>query len=322
MLAGQLFVPDMSLHSIPVTYLWRKSLVEKYGYFRHEIGDSVFPYVVVGKDGWLYFTGELSLRNYQKVDPLNMSSIKRLTKILNEIKEQTEQYGGQFLLLIPPDKSTVYPQYMPDEIPVLGQISSLDRLIEYLDKNSDIEVVDFRPVFSNISESTEIYYKTDTHWNCLGAYYASNEVLSRISVSQPQIHPRPISDFNFFSEDSKSDMATMMSWGVREDKLNVNPAFDTGLSVILTEGEDPQIASLRITVNDDKDLPKLMVFHDSFYQCLSVFVEPNFSHITSMHFKDAELKEYLERISAEKPDIVIVEFVERYMDFFYEHLSE
>lgn len=182
--------------------------------------------------------------------------------------------------------------------------------------------MDLRPVFSDISTNTQLYYKTDTHWNCLGGYYASNEILTKISISQPQIQLHALSDYNFFLRDFKSDMSTMMSWGVREDQMEVIPKFNTGLSIAESESKNPKIKSLRITVNDNKDLPKLMVFHDSFYGCLGVFIEPNFSRVTSVHFKDAELTDYLNMISSEKPDVVIVEFVERYIGFFYDNLKK
>lgn len=322
MLLGQLFASDITLSSISETFLWKKSLIKVYGNFKYQIGDRVFTNAVIGKEGWLYFTGDKSIQSYQKTSSLTVRNIKELATLLGEIEDQTEKYGGTFLLVIPPDKNTVYPQYMPDEIPVIGQSSNLDRLVEYLGKKSHIQVLDFRPLFAVLSKSTDIYYKTDTHWNCLGAFYASNEILSLISNSYPQIHPYALDDFNFSrSEASTRDIPKMMGVDIREESINLTPRFDTYISQLPLKDADRKIPSLQITVNETKDLPTLLVFRDSFYKCAEGFIEPNFSRTMSMHFMDVEFSGYLDIIAAEKPDIVILEFVERSMDIFYRHSS-
>ena len=77
---------------------------------------------------------------------------------------------------------------------------------------------------------------------------------------------------------------------------------------------------MRIVVNSQTDLPSdLMIFHDSFYTaCLNQFIEPQFSRTISLHYGDAALAEQLDLIETEKPDIVIVEFVERQMEYFFD----
>lgn len=323
MMFAQLFTPNMTLSSISENYLSRKGLIKLFNNLKYRIGDRVFQLSLVGKDGWLYYTGEFSMQDYQKNSPLNMSGLKRLTKILEQIKDQTEEYGGVFLLVIPPNKSTVYPQYMPDEITVIGQSSNLDRLVEYLNTNSDIQLLDLRPIFSVLSENTELYYKTDTHWNCLGAFYASNEILSMVSNSYPQIQPYSPGDFDFFpSKLLTMDISSMMGLDLQEDYIDPIPKFDIHISKLPLENINYKIPSLQITVNDIKDLPNLLIFKDSFYGCMGIYIEPNFSRTVSMNFVEAELIDYLDIIAAEKPDVVIVEFVERSIEIFYRHLSK
>jgi alginate O-acetyltransferase complex protein AlgJ len=323
MLTGQLFAPGITLGSISENYLWRKNLAKIYSNVKYRIGDRVFANTVVGKNDWLFFTGDMSIRDHQKTSPLNMGNMKRLTRSLNEIKDQTEQYGGMFLLIIAPDKSTVYPQYMPDEIPVLGQTSSFDRLVEYLDRNSDIQLLDVRPVFSKASETAELYYKTDTHWNCMGAFYASNEILSKVSIPYPQVPLYTLDDYKFSARDALRDIPVMMGWDIHEDTINALPKFKTEISSVTEEADSPNRISLKIAVNAEKDLPELLIFHDSFYEvCLDRFLEPNFSRTTSTYYRKGELVDYLDVIAAEKPDVVIVEFAERYMDYLYRHLSK
>jgi hypothetical protein len=323
MLLGQLFVPGMSLISISEKYLWRTNLIKEYNNFKYYIGDRVFKDIVVGKDGWLYYSGEMSIRDHQKIQPANMGTIKRLTQNLNKIKDETEQYGGMFLVIIAPDKSTIYPQYMPDEIPVIGEVSSFDRLVEYVDKNSDIQLLDVRPSFAEVSRDAEVYYKTDTHWNCLGAFYASNAILSEVSASYPAIHPYSLDDFSFSSKESLLDIPTMMSWDIREDRMMLIPKFQTEISEVVKKKRISNEISLKVVVNENEGSPDLLVFHDSFYEvCMDGFLQPNFGSIMSTHYRDVRLADYLDIIAAEKPDVVIIEFAERYLTHFYRIISQ
>jgi hypothetical protein len=66
-----------------------------------------------------------------------------------------------------------------------------------------------------------------------------------------------------------------------------------------------------------------MIFHDSFYPaCLNSFVEPTFGSTISLHYGDASLADQLQLIEREKPDIVILEFVERQMEALVRHFNE
>lgn len=216
-LLAQLFVPEVTLDSISEKYSWKKSLINQYRSFKYGIGDRVFADAVVGEDGWLFFTGNLTLKNHQRVTPLNVSNIKKLVNALNQINAQVNEYGGTLVVVIPPDKSTVYPQYMPEEIPVIGTVTSLDRLIERLNKSSDIQLIDLRPVLTRASETTQVYYKTDTHWNCAGAFYAYKEILSGLAVMYPDLHVHPIEDFTITSQKKQLDLAKTIGAGEWRD---------------------------------------------------------------------------------------------------------
>lgn len=323
-LLGQLFVSGITIRSISDKYLWRKSLVEKFNNFKYNIGDRVFSNVLVGEDGWLYYTGDKSIQDYQKTSPINKNSMKRLTSILEQFDEKVQQYGGELLVVIPPDKSTVYPQYMPDEVPVIGQVSSLDRFLEHIQNNSNIQILDLRPALTNASEIAPSYYTTDTHWNCIGAYYAYNDIISKLKMSNLELDAYSLSDFELDdSQSSVMDMPSMLALNLKEEKNDVSPKFKTDFSVITGHNDLVDGKSPRVVVNQGKKAPSLMVFHDSFYEvCLNKFIEPTFGRTVSIPYRVSEMTDYLNIIDAEKPDILIVEFAERLMEYFMWHLIE
>jgi len=239
-----------------------------------------------------------------------------LANILSLLNESAARYGGTLLVVIPPDKNTIYPQYMPDQIPVIGQTSRLDQFMEYIQENTEIQMMDLRPALMDASQSSQIYYKSDAHWNCLGAYYASREIISKTSTLHPEMQTHPLSDYELgLTTDSSLDISTTMGLGLQENTPTLTPKFPNG-SISYAPYEKNKL--IKVTVNSQKDLPSAVILHDSFYpECLDQFLEPQFSRTLSTHYGIAGLSDYIKLIDTEKPDIVIVEFAERHIEYFY-----
>ena len=316
----QLLGPDLHMDTVSDRFLWRMDLIEKFNDFRYSVGDRVFSAGLVGKDGWLFYSGDFSIHDYQKTSPVSKKQLKGLEKILSSLNESVARYGGTLLVVIPPDKNTIYPQYMPDQIPVIGQTSRLDQFMKYIQENTEVQVLDLRPALTGASQSSQIYYKSDAHWNCLGAYYASNEIISKFKILYPGMQNHPLSDYEpgLFT-DSSLDISTTMGLGLQEDTPTLTPKFPTNsISYAIYE----QNKSIQIAVNSQKDLPSAMILHDSFYpECLDQFLEPQFSRTLSMHYAMVKLSDYMELIDTEKPDVVIVEFAERHIEYFFKLIS-
>ncbi len=321
-LAGQLLVPGITVNTISEEFLWRESLVESYRKIKYTLGDKVYPNAVIGKEGWIFHTENLSLRNYQRYDPLSVSNIKTIVRVLDAIDEKVKAYGGTFLVVIPPDKSTVYPQYMPEEIAVIGDVTSLDRLIDRVNNYTDIQLLDLGPALINASEVFQVYYKTDTHWNCIGAYYAYEEILSKLAKVSPELKPYSLNDFAITdSPGMQLDLAKMIEVDTRENFMSMTPNF--GVEVSQYPNPYPEIETLQMFVNANKELPELIIFHDSFYLvCLDSYIKPAFGRVISTPYKDLELSEMLNLIESEQPKVVILELVERLMEDFLWHFGE
>jgi len=162
----------ISLSAISANFPWRKNLIEAFTLLRFKTGDHVFNNAVVGKDGWIFYTGDRSMAKYQKVDPFGNKKLSELQKKMDRLSNDLKKKGIALLIVIPPDKSTVYTRYMPNEIPVIGEKSQLDRFVEYMKTNSSTTILDLRQMLLDKSRSQEVYYKTDSHWNSIGAYYS------------------------------------------------------------------------------------------------------------------------------------------------------
>ncbi|CAG0976627.1 hypothetical protein ANAEL_01488 [Anaerolineales bacterium] len=312
----QLFIPNFNLDSISEKFLWRMGLIKEFNAFRYAVGDTIFNGGLVGKDSWLFYTGDYSIHDYQKTELMGPSRLGYLVGMLESLDKQVTQNGGTVWVMIPPDKNTIYPQYMPHQIPVIGQTSRLDQLTDYLQKNTEINLLDLRPLFIDVSQSSQIYYRFDAHWNCLGAYYGSNELLTQVSALHPEVQTRPLTDYKLGSmTDSTLDIARVMGLELQEETVTLTPKFPIG-SISYESYDDS--AAIMAAANSQTDLPTALVIHDSFYtECLNQFLEPQFSQVIFSHYEKTKFSDYLKLIETEKPDVVIVEFAERHIEYFF-----
>ncbi len=313
-------IPGLNLNSLPEKFRWRMGLIRKFNDFRYAVGDTIFNGGLVGRDGWLFYTGDFSIHDYQKTELLGKGRLEQLTEILTLLDQAAAQNGGTLWVIIPPDKNTIYPQYMPERIPVIGKKSRLDQVIDYLHSNTKVRVLDLRPTFLDASQSSQIYYKADAHWNCLGAYHASNELFAQVGKLYPEVRTHPLSDYEAGSMvDSTLDISGVMGLGLREETITLTPKFPIGSISHESYGDTDAI---KVAANSQTDLPTALVIHDSFYtECLNQFLEPQFSRVIFSHYEKTKFSGYLKLIATEKPDVVLVEFAERLIEYFFKLMT-
>lgn len=305
-------IPDLKPASLATEFRWRKELALRFATIRAIAGDRIYKYVLVGKDGWLFYAGDQSIPDYQKTNPLTKKQQVQLQEQLESLNTRLKSQGITLLVVIPPNKSTIYPQYMPDQIPVLGKQSALDRFMIHMKKNSDVPVLDLRPTLAQASQGQDVYYRTDSHWNQLGAYYSYVEIMDALSAGDPDLQPHSLSDFEIeFAGKNTHDLARGM--GRPDDKEEdwlLMPRFKVQVEQSVVPLPDG-IHDIRTATNADQDLPRLLVYGDSFYNSLAPFIEPHFSRVKEIPYVTAEDIWSLSWIDTEKPDIVIIEIVER-----------
>ncbi|HRQ23279.1 MAG TPA: hypothetical protein PLF42_07610, partial [Anaerolineales bacterium] len=213
---GMLIVPLRTLalnpNAIADSFYPRERLVTWTTNLRLTIGDRVFPRVLAGDDGWLVFIGEGDLDDYQKVELFTQSELESFQASLDALADDYAKRGITLIVIVPPNKNTIYPERVPQEIPVIGKRSKFDQLTAHLKKNGNQQIIDLRPALRKAKAERQIYYATDTHWNDYGAYIAYSAILKELNKSHPNLAPRPISDFNVINREPHTlDLAKNIS---------------------------------------------------------------------------------------------------------------
>ena len=129
--------------------------------------------VIVGREGWLFFAGEAE--DYLGTNALTDEQLRAMAVTLHLIQERTEQAGGRFIFAPVPNKSSVYPEYMPTRYR-RAEESNLTRLQAILPDYG----VSFTDLLSLLTARREegVCHRRDSHWNNRGARYGADAILT------------------------------------------------------------------------------------------------------------------------------------------------
>jgi alginate O-acetyltransferase complex protein AlgJ len=317
---------------------WSDSVLYNFDFASALVGRVFYPHgistnptqVFIGKDDWLYL-GE----QYEKTVTArrNQPTVQdaELARIITGATTSWDQWlnlkgVSMFRVMLGPDKNTVYPEFLPD----WAQQASMSTTDSLLANDSKGLYVDTRGALrtakSRFSES--LYYKTDTHWNSLGAWVAFRAFEAEIARSEPGLHL--LSDNHIriskVNERQGGDLAkflrmkeTLRDSEVVVDILSEHPIeieqyeFDTGR--LKKAGGNPQIHTARqpLLVKSKHALndKKVLWLRDSFGTAMAPFMAATFSETLQIHYETADTALLARLVETFKPDYVFVTVVER-----------
>ena len=159
--------------------------IDMYAFHESEIGK-----VIVGKNNFLYFNSETEgdpLADYTGENLLTEEELAGICADLTATSDELKARGTTLVFLFIPNKSTVYPEYMPDRYGEHADPSCMQQIEDYLRANSDLVIID--PTEAMLAQKAEdedngtckdIYFRYDTHWNHRGAYVTAGVLLDEL----------------------------------------------------------------------------------------------------------------------------------------------
>lgn len=274
------------------------------------------PSVILGKDGWLFYSGENLVEYYCGTRPFSEEEMARWLHVMEARRDWLKQRGIAFYFVVAPEKQTIYPDYMPDDFVRVRPDSRLDQLIEYFKAHSTLEIVDLRPTLWAEKSRHRVYHRTNSHWNDLGAFAAYQTLIRKMSQSFPALRPLSETDFNSATEyRADGDLAGILGLNglMTEEKLNLTPrqplkALSNGNAV---STRPVHLNNWMVTEKNEANLPRMVMFHDSFSLALIRFLAENFSHAKYV-WRPGMNREFIE---SEAPDVVVLQICERRLMF-------
>jgi hypothetical protein len=316
---GILIIPilkaDITVTSLEKNFLGHEKLIEGYNTLRFMLGDRVFPTIIVGKDGWLFYTAEKSIDDYQGTNPYTPKDLRDISNKFEALNDQLKQKGIMLIVVIAPNKSTIYPEYMPDQIKKIRDASRLKQFVDYMHKNGKTILVDLRADLIEVSKTRQVFYKTNTHWNPYGEYTAYAKIMFAISQRYPKLISHPLSDYEEMHAGLIThDIPRILGMpNIKEEFWVLKAKFASGTNFREVPLSDGRV--VRLSWNQDQNLPSALIYHDSFLDGVVPFLEPHFRQTTSIPSTSIPGIWSSEWLEQAHPDIVIIEYAERFMNF-------
>jgi alginate O-acetyltransferase complex protein AlgJ len=303
---------------------FRRQLLRLNNRLHLALGSSPSSKIILGRDGWLFFEIHQLTDQNRGALPLSERSLQRYLEGFREIRSYTQNKGIEFILLPVPDKHSVYPDYLPDWVKAVGP-SRYQQLSEYLQAQGEPYVVSLPALLAARKSGERVYFQTDTHWSCQGAFVAYQALMDqvealglagvhRVSPAEVVFHeqqPGPGKDMarSFLALDD----LLLEHNGVSCELLQLRDIKSMGLKdgTVAARPYQTHFRDLhwRYTVQGQAPRSRALVYRDSYGQALIPYLLNTFDEVIvvphpRMIFDGALLDKY-------KPDIVIYEFVER-----------
>lgn len=277
----------------------------------HLIGSSLAWYR--GKNNWLFLgnsSGEVEKLKLAKTP--TQQNLNEVEARFRKVSAVAARYGIKTFLIIGPNKSSIYPEYLPDVLKP-SDIKYISFFLVKLRAISNLTVYD--PTNDLLaSKDTEglLYWRTDTHWNNKGAFLAFVGFTRLLNLQPPNVSFKqgatytgdliPISKLKNFPLDPQDN------WDV---VWKDNPVW---IEKKIADEPESAFGDASIVINN-KPLSNqyVWVLGDSFTKSLRQYFNATFykvRYIGEFYTKGTTLPDEINK-AEEKPDLIVVVKVER-----------
>ena len=262
-----------------------------------------------GRDGWISLNLKLNQLLGQKessgvylceddylmqipAEP-NHEQHERNLKAINTFAEKHPDLN--MVMTVAPNAVTVLADKLPENAPVRDQIADLYHIADTL---TGVKVVDVTQTLKAHSKEY-LYYRTDHHWTSLAAYYAFQTIAPELDITPPNLDEYtiyPVSTTFEGTLSSKSGSHSALDTveimvpksGVEyyvtynsDNNTNIcslyhRAALDVKDHYTVFFGGNYSRVDITTTVNRERNL---LVFKDSYANCMIQFLYPYFDHI-------------------------------------------
>lgn len=270
--------------------------------------------ILLGQEGWLFFNSEMELEDWLGVGLYSPEELAKAKAVLARRRDWLAKRGIALLVVVVPNKSTMYGEFLPPGFSRLSPVTRLDQLAQAM-REAFVPFLDLRPVLQAAKAEHRAYCKTDSHWNGWGAFIGSQAIVENLRRRFPAMEPLRREDYTVRgSIRSGGDLAAMllMEQDMPERDIDMVPLSPNRAKPAAPKGyADPATLFGRAMVIRETGkaaLPKAVIFRDSFSTAAWPFLAERFSR--SVFLWEHRFQPHI--VEQEKPDVVIYEAVERY----------
>ncbi len=303
--------------NFPEQFIGKDHLISLVNNFRLKVlKDRIFKDLYVSENNWLVYTGGPSLDDIQNTNQFSQSELAQLTDRVKSLCSRMTNIGTRLIIMIPPNKNTIYPEFIPPVIQLMNKGSRLDQFMAAWENTATCKVVDLRDALFRAKLDNQVYFSTDTHWTDLGAFIGYQELAKMMKEDFPAIEVHELSDYEQIKYQRTGDLAgkNFGSFKIEETAISLVPKYTVGHLAryyISSSGMNTGAHNAIFTFTDNTDLPNAVIFYDSFF---NVFLTPYLMDSFNTAYLLFSSGIDLELVEKTKPDFMIIEITERNLE--------
>lgn len=287
----------------------RKDLIAFANTVRYILTGGGGDQVRVGKDGWLFLTEEL------RFDAGGGANLSARADLLAAASRKLDTMGVKLVVVLVPDKARIHVGKLASaEYPAYNRSRYQDAFKAIQSRN--VAVIDLLEPMSKAAEKSDVYYRTDTHWNQAGAEMAAQAVASMVRKLGVNLKPT-VFETSPGGEAVKRPGDLLRLMGLEDIPDAMRPAADNEVPMVTTEKSDGSAGGLFGDAGVSVVLTGTSYslrgnFHGYLQQGLQTKVlnaakdGGGFLQATTAYLKD-------ESFQSAKPDVLVWEIPERFM---------
>lgn len=300
------------------TFAGRKKLIKKLAKIKRKLKFDSETFIY-GQDGWIYYDSGKVPDGYTLIDyfgkiQFSEDQLNNMVKGIEAIAEYYKTKGIDYAIVVIPNKENLYSEFMPERLQDerSSDQSRMDRAVKYLQQHTKVKIINLKEALENAKKESplHIYYKRDSHWNGLGAYYGFNEVLKMLNANGYQL---PITKMEgsmiTFTGKYNTDM------DIIDSEASFEVKYREGIEAKCLLNEDNGFLQVYEMQKPYSDKTLLMV-RDSFGIASIPYYNKVFKKTIFVHTKYNKKASMDELIKKYQPDIIVEHLVERYFERF------
>lgn len=239
--------------------------------------------------------------------------MQNYVSIVQRLESQYAQQGIEFYIMITPNKEEIYGDlYLPDRVQVKNEESRADKIVQYLRDNTDVRVIYPKDTLLEArNRGYTVWCKYDTHWNVLGAFIGSHELMGEDPL-------KIIGEICIQEGGTRGgDLANMIGMGniYCDDTNYIISDYKPNVEVYEVDNIPQPNLNYRKTISDAINQKSIMIIGDSFTNAMEPFISANYGKAVYVHRSNYKSFEE-DLIMREEPDIIVFQCAERFVEHF------
>lgn len=301
-----------------------------FGWLSYQMGISINPQqTYLGKDGWL-FLGNTYMNGVEKKRKLSEQDKEHIQTIIHNATLWKHWFLNQgvqsYTIMLAPDKDSVYSEKTPDWVknPMTTPLSYFKE-----NNNENIYVV----LLDALEQARQtytlpLYFKTDSHWNQLGAWVGFKAFMHTLQQKHPHLRFNPYDFENAIYQygNKQGDLTNFLHIANYVDDYFVSSTHTTATPPtveVIDYDNQTSLGIKSITFADSQHTPtlyknsaalnqeKVLWIHDSFGSSMVPFMLEHFKEVMHIHILGATPEKITDLVRSYAPDLVVTTVVER-----------